>query len=188
MLFTHERGSEASAPAANYPVLIFFGEKETRAFQTWPNLISWGRWGRAWAAFPHQPRAREGAGVRGQLGYGQPLPPGWDRAASGIHVHMPAVVLPLWEWGSLGSVPCGEAREQVARKGWNPPRGSPWLGVPGGERRMCFGVLLYVLIPATSPPRCPTATGNLGGKSLESGNRPPNRAGGAVKISSTCPK
>lgn len=29
---------------ANYPVLIFFGEKETRAFQTWPNLISWGRW------------------------------------------------------------------------------------------------------------------------------------------------
>lgn len=40
MLFTHERGSEASALGANYPVLIFFGEKETRAFQTWPNLIS----------------------------------------------------------------------------------------------------------------------------------------------------
>lgn len=184
MLFTHERGSEASAPAANYPVLIFFGEKETRAFQTWPNLISWGRRGRAWAAFPHQPRAREGAGVHGRLGYGQPLPPGWDRAAGGIHVPMSAVVWPLWQRGLLGSVPCGEAREQVAR---NPPHSSPWIGVPGGERRMCFWVL-YVLIPAISPLHCPTATGNLGGKSLESGNRPPNRAGGAVKIGSTCPE
>lgn len=54
MLFTHERGSEASAPAANYPVLIFFGEKETRAFQTWPHLISGGWGGEAGVAFPHR--------------------------------------------------------------------------------------------------------------------------------------
>lgn len=41
MLFTHEGGSEAFALGASYPVLIFFGEKEVRALQTWPNLISW---------------------------------------------------------------------------------------------------------------------------------------------------
>lgn len=70
MLFTHERGAEASVPAANYPVLIFFGEKETRPFQTWPNLISWGRRGRVQETSPHRPRAREGAGV-GRLGHGQ---------------------------------------------------------------------------------------------------------------------
>lgn len=70
MLFTHERGAEASVPAANYPVLIFFGEKETRPFQTWPNLISWGRRGWVREDFPHQPRPREGAGM-GRLGHGQ---------------------------------------------------------------------------------------------------------------------
>lgn len=67
MLFTHERGAEASVPAANCPVLIFFGEKETRPFQTWPNSISWGRRGRAWEAFPQRARPREGAGM-GRLG------------------------------------------------------------------------------------------------------------------------
>lgn len=188
MLFTHERGSEASAPAANYPVLIFFGEKETRAFQTWPNLISWGRRGRARAAFPHRPREREGARVHRQLGDGQTLPAGWDRVTSRLRVPVPAPVPPLRERGALQSAPRGDVRERVARKGWKPPHGSPGSGLPGGEG-MCFQVLLYVLIPVTSPSCHPTAAGNLGGKqSLESGNRPPNRVGGAVKIGSTCPE
>lgn len=105
MLFTHERGSEASAAAANYPVLIFFGEKETRAFQTWPNLISWGRRGRARVAFPHWSSVREGPRVHGWLGHSQPLPPSWDKLVSGLHVSVLAVVPLLQEPGVLASGP-----------------------------------------------------------------------------------
>lgn len=71
MLFTHERGSEASAPAANYPVLIFFGEKETRAFQTWPHLISCGRRGWRFPIASHKGKNN----VCEWLGHSQPLPP-----------------------------------------------------------------------------------------------------------------
>lgn len=98
MLFTHERGAEASVPAANYPVLIFFGEKETRPFQTWPNLISWGRRGRAREDFPHRPRPREGAGM-GRLVHGQFC---LQAGTGGLCVPILAVVPSLGEQRVLG--------------------------------------------------------------------------------------
>lgn len=128
MLFTHERGAEASVPAANYPVLIFFGEKETRPFQTWPNLISWGRRGRAGEAFPHRPRPREGAGM-GRLGHSQLC---LQAGTGGLCVPTLAAVPPLREQGVLG-LEC-----------WK----------PRGDRRGAR--VLYVLISAavTTLPHC----------------------------------
>jgi len=134
MLFTHERGSEASAPAANYPVLIFFGEKETRAFQTWPNLISWGRRGRA--AFPHPPHVSEGA-VGAQAAGSWPAPASWlgrgsrwAPCASASHGAVPARVGCGRVSPARGE---GGAREWVPRKGCKPPHSSPGSVLPGEE-------------------------------------------------------
>lgn len=117
MLFTHERGAEASVPAANYPVLIFFGEKETRPFQTWPNLISWGRRGRVQETSPHRPR------VKG-LGWG-----GWVMASSASRLGQEG-------WRALCAHPgCSAIPEGAGCAGlecWKLLQGSPGRGLPRG--------------------------------------------------------
>lgn len=152
MLFTHERGSEASTPAANYPVLIFFGEKETRAFQTWPNLISWGRRGRARVAFP-PPASHEGRG--------------WGARAAGSWPAPACLAVTWWPTGSVclhwpryrpcGSRVCwGQPHGGRRGRGWpgrarNPPMAP--LGVGYLEWR---GVVLSGFVHA-HPCRLPTA-------------------------------
>lgn len=68
------------------------------------------------------------------------------------------------------------------REGLQTPAQLPWERVTQRGEGM-FVWVLCVLIPATSPPHLPTAVG--GKQSLESGKRPPSRAGGAVTIGST---
>lgn len=138
MLFTHERGSEASALGANYPVLIFFGEKETRAFQTWPNLISWGR-----RLFPTSLVPGMGPGcVAGRVTAlhwgGCGLCPARSRVCRVCHV-------PLWWMEGLetlqGSPPCGHHRGE------------------GYDLGFCCPCLS--LLPPRFVPACPTAMGTV---------------------------
>lgn len=142
-----------------------------------------------WAAFPHRPRTREEAGVHGQLGCGQPMPARLGRCSW----------LSLCARAGHGATPAGAVYAGVSpvaggegvggREGLETPAWLPWEWVTQKGEGTCLRVLLYVLIPATFPLHCPTATGNLGGKqSLESGNRAPNKTGGAMKVGSTCPE
>lgn len=105
------------------------------------------------------PASPQGRGWDGEVGSWPVLPPGWDRRALCAHP-------------GCSAIPGGAACAGVGV-----------LETHRGQEK-CSQVL-YVLISAAVT----TAVGNFSGEQgLEMGNRGPNGAGEAVKISFTCPE
>lgn len=150
-------------------------------------MAKFDKLGEAGAGSFSPPAFHEGRGWGAQaLGHGQFLPPVQDGTTNGLHVPVLAMVPALGEWGAMGSAPCGEAGEHLARRGWKPLPGSPGVGYPEGQEVMLLGFIVDArsfYLPTTLSHR------KLGWKAAsERGNRSPNKAGGIVKMGCTCPR